>query len=144
MTSWRESSNPQTQDDLDGLLGEALPIAQQFLENSGEFYPYALALTAEGEMRVIAGDPGEGDNPESTAVLGTLYEGLRQEAGAHRAAAVVSDVRIPQSDAIRVELEHSDGQAIMVLLPYRTKKFRRGVEYGEMMAGQGQAQIWVA
>ena len=142
MTSWRDSASPQTQDDLDRLLDESLPFAQELLEKNGEFFPYAIALTASGELKHVAGDPGEGDQPSSVAVLQTLVEGLREEADTNRAAAVVSDVRLSDSDAVRVELEHSEGQAIVVLLPYRTKRLRRGIEYGETRASQGERQIW--
>lgn len=142
MTSWRDSASLEAQDDLDRLLDESLPFARDMLEKSGEFFPYAIALTTSGEVNLVAGDPGEGDQPSSVAVLQTLVAGLRDQADTNRAAALISDVRLPDSDAIRVELEHSEGQAIVALLPYRVKRLRRGIEYGEIRAGQGERQIW--
>lgn len=142
VTSWRDSATQQAQDDLDGLLDASLPFAQEMLDKHGEFFPYALAVSGSGETMQMAGDPGEGEQPSSVAVLQILVEGLRAERDTLRAAAIVSDVRLSDSDAIRVELEHAEGQAIVVLLPYRKKKLRRGVEYGETSAGQGERQIW--
>jgi hypothetical protein len=43
---------------------------------------------------------------------------------------------------VHVELEHRDGQAIRVLLPYKRRRLRRGVDYGELGAAQGQPRIW--
>ena len=61
-----------------------------------------------------------------------------------RAAAVVANTRVPQldSDAIEVALEHVDGQALRVLLPYVKRRFRRGVEYGLMNAASGSRRVW--
>ena len=142
VTSWRDLASQQAQDDLDDLLDASLPFAQEMLDKHGEFFPYALALTASGETNHVAGDPGEGEQPSSVAVLKTLVEGLRTERDTLRAAALVSDVRLSDSDAVRVELEHAEGHAIAVLLPYRQKRLRRGIEYGEISAGPGESQVW--
>jgi hypothetical protein len=141
MTSWRDSASEQAQDDLDGLLGSSLPFAQEMLDRRGEFFPYAARISLAGETQLIAGDPGEGEQPTSVAVIQVLVEGLRAERDTLRAAAVVSDVRLADSDAVRVELEHADGHAIVALLPYRKKLLRR-IEYGQMTAGAGERQIW--
>ena len=142
MTSWRASASQQAQDDLDGLLDASLPFAREMLDKHGEFFPYAAAITTSGETRLIAGDPGEGEQPTSVAVLQVLVEGLRAERDTLRAAAVVSDVRRSDSDAVRVELEHEEGHAIVVFLPYQKKRLRRGVEYGQIAAGPGDLQVW--
>lgn len=142
MTSWRDTASQQAQDDLDRLLDESLPFAQEMLEKHGEFFPYALAMSTTGEISHMAGDPGDGEQPASVAVLEVLTEGLRAARETNRAAALVSDVRLADSDALRVELEHKEGQAIVVLLPYRKKRLRRGVDYEPMRASGGERKIW--
>ena len=142
MTSWRASASQHAQDDLDGLLDASLPFAREMLDKHGEFFPYAAAITTSGDTRLIAGDPGEGEQPTRVAVLQVLVEGLRGERDTLRAAAVVSDVRQSDSDAVRVELEHEEGYAIVVFLPYQKKRLRRGVEYGQITAGPGDRQVW--
>jgi len=54
MTSWRDSASSQSQADLDGLLGEVLPFAQQQLEKRGEFFPYGATVSIEGDSRMTA------------------------------------------------------------------------------------------
>jgi len=142
MTSWRDSASGQSQDDLDGLLNVTLPFAQQMLANSGEFYPFGAAATATGETRLVAGDPGQGEHPASTEVLSTLLGGFRQTRADLRAVAICSDVRLTDTHAVRVELEHRDGHAMAVLMPYKKKGFGRGVEYGELRAGAADRQVW--
>ena len=144
MTSWRDTASQQAQDDLDALVNAALPFATQQLEKHGEFYPYGVSLSTAGDEGMVAGDPGAGERPASTAVLATLVEGLRRERDGLRAAALVADVRWSDGDAIRVELEHREGPAIAVLLPYEQKRFGRGVEFGNLTAGESSPQIWSA
>lgn|SRR5690606_39076846 len=143
MTSWRDGASEQAQDDLDGLVGAALPFAQQMLEQHGEFFPYAVALDESGEARMVAADPGMGEQPASLDVLAALASGLRSERDGLRAVALVSDVRLSDSDAVRVELEHREGQALAVFLPYKKRRLRKGVDYTEMSASAGNPQIWV-
>src|SRR5205823_540247 len=50
--------------------------------------------------------------------------------------------RLPDGDAVRVELEHAEGQAIAVLLPYKKKRLGRGLEFQSLRAGTGSRQIW--
>jgi len=141
MTSWRNSASQQAQDDLDGLLNITLPFAQQMLAKRSEFYPFGASVTASGETRLLAGDLGQ-EHPASADVLALLVERLRQGRADLRAVAICSDVRLPDSDAVRVELEHRDGQALAVLVPYRKKRFGRGVEYDDLRGGTADKQVW--
>ena len=140
--SWRDSASQQAQYDLDRLVNEALPLAQETLDKSGEFYPYGVAVALDGATRMIAGDPGEGEHPASTDVIATMLEGLTRTRDELRAIAIAADVRTSASDAIRVELEHRDGHAIAVLLPYKKKRFRRGIEYGSLSAAASTRRVW--
>jgi hypothetical protein len=140
MASWRDTTSQQAQDDLDGLLGAALPFAEQMLERSREFFPFAVGLSGEGETRVISGLPDAGIRPESTVVRSLLLDVLRHERDGVRAAAVVCDVRLADSDAVRVELEHIDGVAIAVALPYTKKRFR-GFGYGDIRAVSSDERV---
>ena len=143
MGSWRDSVSQPAQEDLDALLDEALPFAQKMLDEHGEFFPYAVAMETSGETRLVAGDPDLGEQPDSTEVLRVLIEGLRSERIGLRSAAIVSDVRVSGTDAIRVEVEHQDGSAVSVFLPYQTKRLRRGVSYGELAAATGECHVWM-
>jgi hypothetical protein len=129
---------------MDGLLNAVLPFAQQMLERHGEFYPYAATMTQVGEIEMKAGDPGAGEHPESLSVLDVLYRGISTRLDTIRAAAVVSDVRLrdPDTDAIRVEIEHQEGVVLALLLPYTKKRLGKGVKYGELMASSGERRIW--
>ncbi len=142
MTSWPDSASQQSQDDLDGLLNIALPFAQKMLAKSGEFYPFGATVTVSGETRLVASDPGQDGHPSSTEVLSSLIGGFRQNRADLRAVAVCSDVRIPGSDAVRVELEHRDGHAIASCCPIGNKRLGRCVEYSQLRAAAAGQQVW--
>ena len=112
------------------------------LEERGEFFPYAMKLTETGDIAMVG--VSEGERRASAKILGKLYLGLNAERESLRATAVVSDVRIaaPAGGAIRVEIEHQDGAAIAVLLPYSKRPFGRGVTYGGLQTMLGNPKIW--
>lgn len=143
--SWRDSASQGCQNELDELLNQALPFAQQTLAKHGEFYPYAVSMGVDGEIRMVGAYEGS-EHPKSTDLLQMLYEGLRAHAADLRGVAVVSDVRVknPDSDAIRVEMEHREGVAIGVLLPYQVRKklIGREVIYGEMLGSAAERRLW--
>jgi hypothetical protein len=55
----------------------------------------------------------------------------------------VADVRTADSDAVRVELEHSEGPSLAVLLPYKKRRLRGGFEYGNLAATVATPAVWV-
>lgn len=144
MGSWRDSASVEAQADLDELLNASLGFAQQQLTTRGEFYPYAAAIGADGQAEMSAAPPDPTDeNPRSADVAAASFGALADKRDTIRAGAVVTDVRMADGgDAIRVDLEHADGHALTVLLPYIKKRLSKKVEFGELRAQGGQRQIW--
>lgn len=144
MSSWRDTASEQAQSDLDLLLEVTLPFAEQQLEKRGEFFPYGAAVGDAGEVRQFASYDGD-EHPTSVAVLDMLIAGLRGERDSLRATAIVADVRLPELDgeAVRVELEHRDGHAITVLRPYVKRRLGHRVDYRDLVAIEGEPQVWV-
>lgn len=137
-SSWRDSASKQCQDDLDGLLNLTLRFAQQMLEKRAEFLSFGAAMSTGGESRLLSGDPCR---DAGTTALSMLLDGLRHDRAGFRAVAICSRVRLPDSDAVRVNLEHKEGQAVHFVVPYN-KRLSRGVEYGEPRRGTPFRQVW--
>lgn len=148
MTSWRDTTSGAAQNDLDGLLDVGLELAQQQLAAHGEFYPFGLALAGLSEtVEVIAADPTVGEHPESVNVVASCREQFANRREHLRAVAVVADVRLPPErggDGIRVELEHVQGAALVVVLPYSREGGRGDFTYGQLAASQGDRFAWMA
>ena len=130
------------QDDFDELLNTVLPFAVETLGRHGEMYPFGATVGTAGETALTAAEPGVGTRPKSNDVLALLREGVTTKRDALRAAALVADVRMDRGDAIRIELEHSEGSAIVVLVPYSRKRLRRILELGDMRVQWGDRGIW--
>lgn len=140
MTSWREDASTDAQAELDALLNVALPPAQDLLGKHGEFYPFSAVITHAGEPRLIE-VPMETKNPDSAQVIERLYFSLRAHAPSIHAGAVAADVRLPDgTGAIQVDLEHREGTALRILLPYHLSE--GSIVYGDIAASQGDRHIW--
>jgi hypothetical protein len=136
----------QAQGDLDELLNSALTFAQRQLALVGEFFPFAATITVERDTEFIAVElETEDDRPASADVISACIKALQSQRSRLRAAAVVADVRLKDAnqDAIRVSLEHADGQALRVILQYRMQRITDGIDYGEPQASIASGHIWI-
>lgn len=92
---------------------------------------------------MIASRPAAGgDRPASGDVIQACLATLNDKREQLQAAAIVADVSTPDGDAIRVDLEHREGHALTILLPYSRKRFSKNVDYGPIRAQAGHKQIW--
>jgi hypothetical protein len=142
MASWRDSASEVAQSDLDGLLNTLLPFAQQELEKLGEFFPFGAIVTADGETKLLGADEMQDERPDSASIISMLLAAAQDRRPELRAVGICSNVRSTDSDAIRVELDHSEGTALAVLLRYSEKRFGRGIEYAAMEASLAINQVW--
>jgi len=144
MASWRDTAPQPVQDDLDAVVSTALDAALSMLTKRGEFFPFGVTVTAEGDIALAAADPGLGEHPDSNSVLASLYAGATGNRAAYRSAAFAADVRANGGDAVRVEAEHRDGgPALVVLMPYAKKGLvKKTVTYGQMSVSSGERRVW--
>ncbi len=146
MASWRDGVSKEAQGDCDRVLDTALPFAQQMLESYGEFYPYAIRLLDNGSTEGLTTKPGKDEWPKSQLVLDKVYERLGAQAGTLRAVAVVTDVLLTTDaepiDAVKVDVEHREGVAIAVLVPYEKKGKGVKPDFGAPRAAFGERRVW--
>jgi hypothetical protein len=132
--------------EIEQLLNYLLPFAEQMLSGDGEFYPYAATMDAGGEVQAVS--MAEDEQPDAGELLLALHAELREQAsrGAIRASGIAADVTLtdPDSgdttDAVQLELDHADIEAVDVYVPYTTGD--EGIEFGELVAAAGQAPIF--
>jgi hypothetical protein len=88
---------------------------------------------------------GSDEAPDATDIIEHSWAELTARRSDYRCVALATDVHIADAgtDAIRVEMEHAEGVAIMVLLPYERKR-RRGVDYGELSAEPGAFHVFAS
>jgi hypothetical protein len=142
MPAWRERVSVEAQADIDDSVSVALDFAKQTLQKYGELYPFAVAVSVDGRRELVGAEPGTGETPPSQDVLDLLHQAGEQYRGERRAFTVVADVVARGSDALRFEVEHREGIALVLLLPYSRARFRRTVTFGEMTGGGGIRRYW--
>lgn len=123
MSADRDSDGGTVLGELHDVLGTALGMAQEHLEQNGGFLPFAVTLNDDGELRLVLVTPPEPDDDgdlDAEAMLNDLVELLRQGREDIRALAIASDVTLPEhgSDGIHGAAEHRDGGLLAAVVPY--------------------------
>ena len=134
--------------DLAALTEALVPFAQQMLRKHGEFYPFAATTDKEGAVALVAGDMGS-ERPGSAEMIAFLQGALRAQAeqGGLRACGICLNVgaRLPgyadKVDAICCQLEHLDGRAVQVFVPFR-KGFLGKLKFDGPVALPGEAVVF--
>jgi hypothetical protein len=124
--------------DFEELMNVLIPSAQRTLSKARHFHPLAASMTIEGKIKMAMGYTGDED-PTPDDQIALLTAGLQEDVGAGllRAVGICYDVRITppgatqETDAICVRLEHSDGEAAAIYVPYK-KGWLSKVEYADL------------
>jgi hypothetical protein len=143
MTSWRDAAPQPVQDDLDDLFTVSLDAAEAMLAKRAEFFPFGFGTDLGGTIGMFAADPGLGEHPPSADVLSALAIAARTSRDRLRAVSTTYDVRISGGrDAVCVDLEHREGQALRLLVPYRRSRLRRSITFDDMVLNDLAPSIW--
>ena len=137
--------------DADRVLNASISLALDKLVQQGEFYPFGVALTREGQIAVLTTQETSA-RPTSDAFLVALHDALSDGArsGSFKATGVVADFSFErpretgEHDAIRVAVESADGEAVTCFLPYTLVMpgGTRDVRPGQPFAQHGERRIF--
>jgi len=145
MSSWRDSVSERAQAELDTVLDSALRLAQNQLAKAHEFDPFAIIGHDDGRTLEVAIDKTQlGKHPETAEITAALVSQLRMLARQSRCTALTVNTRLnkEKTDAVEIRLEHREGAALVVLLPYKRAKFGSHVEYSPLKAFAGTHEVW--
>jgi len=145
MSSWSETLGATAQAELDALLESGVRLAKGHLAAASEFTPFAIVTDTEGRVLAVDLDfSALGKHPEVEQVVRASLARLRLLAPQIRCSAQVANTHLPKehTDAVELRLEHADGVAIVVLLPYKRAKFGNVVDYGQLRAFPSTPEVW--
>lgn len=139
---WRDSTSREAQNDLDLLLEDSISAAADMLGRNSVFVPFMLVIGVSGErgMRRLAwsggaltehGARGRLERPGDVAEL--------------RARAMifgVDAVAPTPGDAIKVALEHREGAAIDMVVPYRLEDATLDIDMDRVSAAAAERRLW--
>ncbi len=134
--------------DLDELLNHLLPFAIETLQKHGEFYPFGASMRTDSTIATVYAQTGD-EHPPSQDLIDMIVQGLHKQAehGEIRACGICLDVRtIPpgeteKTDAVCARLEHAQGEAVDVYLPYR-KDDDGEFSFGELFAAPAERDVF--
>ncbi|MUM17972.1 hypothetical protein FZI91_17835 [Mycobacterium sp. CBMA271] len=135
--SWRDTTTANAQDALDTLFSTAIDMAVLNLQKADSFIPFAVTVNAQQEHSLLS---GAGEDAKQTIV--TLERELASQKDELAAYALAYDTRVAalSSDAIEVRLQHREGAAMTVQIPY-TKRGNT-IEVGDLIAQTATRTIW--
>jgi hypothetical protein len=118
------------------------------LGKHGEFQPFGAFLNEKGEVVLLAAHDGD-EHPAAKELIEVMVEAMRKDAPekGHLAVGICFDVLVAppkeakKIDAIQVSIEHSDGEAVNVFLPYKKNWFGK-IRYGQIFASATEARVF--
>ncbi|MGL4339564.1 MAG: hypothetical protein ACRCSP_03945 [Rhodoglobus sp.] len=140
-----DNTTPPARVDLERLLESAVHSAKRCLTEASEFDPFALVidhdgrlLAAEINLTKVTKHPDYDELAEATATQ------LRAIAPTVRSSALTVNTRLSErkTDAVEVRLEHQEGVALLVFLPYKRPMFGGNIAYGDLISYPGSCEIW--
>ncbi|MDP0398126.1 hypothetical protein [Tsukamurella strandjordii] len=141
--SWRDDASPHTQADLDSLLNDSVEAAAGVLERGDTLTPFSLAIAVDGSRSMRKLDTSVSATDEDTNIGRLTLAGDRELL---RARAVTLDVRVvgAGTDALKIIVEHRDGQAFDVVVPYVDREDTFMIDSDSMTVSQGVQRLWRA
>jgi hypothetical protein len=134
--------------DLNALKSALFPIARKMLTEHAEFFPCAATMKLDGEI-VDCSAFNAGEHPSSQHLIETFTGEFRKLAskGEIKAAGICCDVRVAtkdrpeKMDAVQFALEHVNGEAVNVFMPYDVDS-SGDVRFGAIFASGREKQFF--
>lgn len=139
---------PEVKEDIETLLNELMPHAEEQLAKHREFYPFGGAVDTSGELLRTEAWTGD-EQPSASDLVDSLVATFQQQADSNeiRAAAILIDcLTVPPGetekvDAVAARLDHLDGYSAVVFFPY-TIGPDGAVTFAEPFAHEGDDEIF--
>ena len=138
MGSWRDEASEEAQQDLDWLVGQTLELSETKLEETGELRPFFVAVQTDGKKTLGS----LGDEIDANELVVRLLAALKKNRHQYRAVAIAKDVTLrgSDSDAIWIDVCHSEGPSMTCYLPYQLKDQK--LTAGDMGAQELENPLW--
>lgn len=141
--AWRDDITEGAQGDLDTVFSQAAMLAQTLLMRNREFFPFAATISAKGAVGLSTPLP-DAATPTVHDVIEAIVGELKSGKAGTRAYAITALARTPEGgEAVRIELEHKEGVALVVGLPV-VRSESGAISFGDMRALPGSRTVWPA
>ncbi len=139
---WRDSASRQAQSDLDSLFNDSIDAAADALGRQGMLAPFMLVIGTGGH-RAMRQTPQQPAGATEETIVDSLQHA--DDGAELRARATVFDVATAapvRGSALKITLEHREGQAIDLLVPYRLDDTTLDIDVQQANAAAGERRLW--
>ncbi len=139
--AWRDDISEDAQGDLDTVFSQAAMLAQTLLMRNREFFPFAATINSKGAIGLSTPLP-DGAAPTVQDVIESIVAELKKGKAGKRAYAITALARTTEGgEAVRIELEHKEGVALVIGLPV-VRNDSGVISFGDMRALPGTRLVW--
>ncbi|HST71565.1 hypothetical protein [Kocuria sp. U4B] len=143
--AWRQRVSKDAQETIDTMMAHVQAVAEEQLGRYGAFPAFLVTARKDGEYELDALAPEQLEQLAPEAALEALRAKAAQLRDEVLCAGVAFPVTLPDRSgqtAVAVELEHREGEALMVVLPYRVKGAERSVGFGDASVDPATRWLW--
>ncbi len=139
--AWRDDISKDAQGDLDTVFSQAAMLAQTLLMRNREFFPFAATISTKGAVGLSTPLPDVAA-PSVHDVIESIVAELKKGKAGKRAYAITALARTSDGEeAVRIELEHKEGVALVIGLPV-VRSDSGAISFGDMRALPGSRLVW--
>ncbi|MGC7346835.1 hypothetical protein [Mycobacteroides abscessus] len=139
---WRSIASPQAQDDVDKLFGDAIKFVAVELAHADDFAPFMMVISLAGEISVRRSAIATTPRDEAGVVRGLELPGDGDQLRARAAVLDVTALVPVAGDAIKIKIEHAEGIAIDMLVPYRIDSDGATINVQAANAARAELLLW--
>ncbi|WP_255789363.1 hypothetical protein [Mycobacteroides abscessus] len=139
---WRSIASPQAQDDVDKLFGDAIKFVAVELAHADDFAPFMMVISLAGEISVRRSAIATTPRDEVGVVRGLELPGDGDQLRARAAVLDVTALVPVAGDAIKIKIEHAEGIAIDMLVPYRIDSDGATINVHAANAARAELLLW--
>ncbi|GGG43780.1 hypothetical protein GCM10011374_02670 [Kocuria dechangensis] len=143
--AWRQRVSKDGQAAIDTLVAHVKAVAEDQLGRFGAFPAFLVTGRKDGEFELDALPPEQAEELSPEAALDALRARAAELRDDILCAGVAFPVTLPDSSgqtAVAVQVEHREGEALTVVLPYRTKGAERSVSFGDAVVQAADQWLW--
>lgn len=139
---WRSIASPQAQDDVDKLFGDAIKFVAVELAHADDFAPFMMVISLAGEISVRRSAIATTPRDEVGVVRGLELPGDGDQLRARAAVLDVTALVPVAGDAIKIKIEHAEGIAMDMLVPYRIDSDGATINVQAANAARAELLLW--
>lgn len=144
--AWRQRVSKDAAATIDTIMAHVQAVAEQQLAQHGAFPAFLVTARRDGEFELDALSAEQAEELSPEAALEALREKAAQLRDEILCAGVAFPVTLPDRSgqtAVAVETQHREGEALLVVQPYRVKGAERSVSFGDATVEPAERWLWL-